>query len=70
MMRFAASPHERADAIAALTLVRAITHHLIETKVITREGLEMIRDDALEELASEGGPIVELACQLIEREFP
>lgn len=29
-MRFAAPPNERADAIAALTLVRALANHLIE----------------------------------------
>jgi hypothetical protein len=69
-MRFAASPNDRADAIAALTLIRAITHHLIETKVITPEGLEMIRDDALAELETGGGPIVEQARELIEKEFP
>jgi len=69
-MRFAASPYERADAIAALTLVRALTHHLIETKVITPEWLESIREDALAELEAGGGPIVEQARELIEREFP
>jgi hypothetical protein len=34
-MCFASSPNERADDIAALTLVRALTHHLIETKRLT-----------------------------------
>jgi hypothetical protein len=69
-MRFAASPYERADAIAALTLVRARTHHLIETKVITPEWLELIREDALAELETGGGPIVEQARELIAKEFP
>jgi hypothetical protein len=70
MMRFAASPHERADAIAALTLVRALTHHLIESNRLDPLELELIRENALEELETGSGPIVEQARQLIEKEFP
>jgi hypothetical protein len=70
MMRFAASPHERADAIAALTLVRALTQHLIESNRLDPLELELIRENALEELETGGGPIVERARELIAKEFP
>jgi len=70
MMRFAASPNERADAIAALTLVRALTHHLIESKRLDPLELELIRENALEELATGAGPIIEEAKTLIQREYP
>jgi len=69
-MRFAASPNDRADAIAALTLVRALANRLIETNVLDALELEFIREDALAELETGGGPIVEQARELIEKEFP
>jgi hypothetical protein len=69
-MRVAASPNDRADAIAALTLVRALANRLIETNVLDALELEFIREDALAELETGGGPIVEQARELIEKEFP
>jgi hypothetical protein len=69
-MRFAASPNECADTIAALTLVRAITHHLIETKRLSPQEIDLIRADALEELETGKGPIIEAARELIEQEYP
>lgn len=69
-MRFATSPYERADAIAALTLVRALSHHLIEARVLSAEELDMVREDALEELATGSGPVIEAARKMIEREYP
>ena len=69
-MRFAASPYERANAIAALTLVRALTQRLIESNRLDPLELELIRENALDELLTGSGPIVEQARELIEREFP
>jgi len=43
VMRFAESPRERADAIAALTLVYALTHHLVETNRLAPDEIELIR---------------------------
>ena len=54
-MRFAASPLERVDAIAALTLVRALTQHLIESNRLDPLELELIRENALEELETGAG---------------
>lgn len=69
-MRFAATPYERADAIASLTLVRALTHHLVETGRLAVADLELVRELALEELATGSGPVIEQARRLIEVEFP
>ena len=69
-MRFAATPNERADAIAALTLVRALANHLIETRRLGPDDLELIRGEALEGLATGSGPVIEEARKLVATEFP
>ncbi|MEZ5833378.1 MAG: hypothetical protein R3D05_19560 [Dongiaceae bacterium] len=58
------------DAIAALTLVRALTHHLVETGRLTADDVEKTRLEALAELETVKGPIIEEARKLVEQEYP
>jgi hypothetical protein len=60
-----------ANSMASLALMRALTHHLVETKHLDSDAVELIREHAIEELAAHtGDPIANEARLLILHEFP
>lgn len=62
---------DSAAAMASLALWRALVHHLVETKRLHPEEVEMIRRDALGEFPeSSDDPAIVEAKALIEQEFP
>lgn len=66
-----AGPPDSGAAMASLALWRALVHHLVETKRLHPDEVELIRRDALGEfpVSSDDAAIVE-AKALIEAEFP
>jgi hypothetical protein len=60
-----------ANAMASLALMRALTHHLIKTKRLDPDEVELIREHAIEELALRAeDPASSEARLLILHEFP
>lgn len=71
-LRFARTgPNDSASALAALSVVRALVHHLVATGRLQPEEIERIRDEALGDLP-EGSdwPAVRDARELVTEEFP
>jgi hypothetical protein len=55
----------------SMASMRALTHHLVETKHLDSDAVELIREHAIEELAAHtGDPIANEARLLILHEFP
>jgi hypothetical protein len=60
-----------ANAMASLALMRALTHHLVQTQRLTPDEVELVRERAIGEFTSHADdPAANEARLLVLHEFP